>query len=71
MAGAPCDSGDSGYVVRVGLVGLCGLGLMYARAIPSGDSGERGESALRNWKRDCCFDGERDSERRICWRCEK
>lgn len=52
-------------------MGLCGLGLNVARVIPNGERGERGESELRSWKRDCCFDGERESERRICCRCEK
>jgi hypothetical protein len=58
-------SGDSGYIA-VGLVGLCGLGLK-ARASPSGERGERGESVVRSWKREG-LEGERESERRSCWR---
>jgi hypothetical protein len=63
VAGAA--SGDSGCVA-VGLVGLCALGL-NARARPSGDSGERGVSVLRSWKREG-LEGERESERRSCCR---
>jgi hypothetical protein len=61
FAGAAWASGDSGYVA-IGLVGLCDLGVK-ARAIASGEMGERGESELRSWKRDC-LDGERERERR-------
>jgi hypothetical protein len=64
FAGAAWPSGDSGYVA-MGLVTFCALGLK-ARAMASGDMGERGESELRSWKRDC-LDGERESERRSSW----
>jgi hypothetical protein len=69
VAGAACAaSGDSGCVA-VGLVGLRGLGL-NARASPRGESGERGVSVLRSWKREG-LEGERESERRSCCRWEK
>lgn len=71
-AGAACAaSGDSGWCVATGLVGLGTLGL-NARASPSGDSGERGVSVLRSRKREGLdFEGERDSERRSCCSWEK
>jgi len=55
--------------MAVGDVGLRCWGLK-ARARARGEMGERGASALRSWKRDG-FEGERDSERRSCWRWEK
>jgi hypothetical protein len=68
-AGAACAaSGDSG-IVLMGLVGFCDLGVRV-RVIPKGDRGERGVSEARNEKRDC-FDGERESERRMSCREEK
>jgi hypothetical protein len=57
-------SGDSGIIAE-GLLPWCALGLK-ARANAKGESGERGESELRSWKRDG-FEGERESERRSCW----
>jgi hypothetical protein len=65
VVGACTASGDSGYAA-VGLVGFTALGL-NARARPRGESGERGESVVRSWKRDG-LEGERESERRSCWR---
>lgn len=66
FAGGACvPRGDSGYVVT-GLVGLCAFGLK-ARARARGEIGDLGESELRSWKREG-LEGERDSERRSCWR---
>jgi hypothetical protein len=66
VADACTASGDSGYVA-VGLVGLYTFGGLNARVRASGDRGERGESVVRSWKREG-LEGERESERRSCWR---
>jgi hypothetical protein len=68
LAGAACANGDSGKFA-MGLVTLSALG-ENARAMARGEMGERGESELRSWKRDC-LDGERERERRSSWRWEK
>lgn len=71
VVGGACEAnGDSGFAA-MGLVGLCALGLK-ARLSASGESGELGESVfvVRRWKREG-FEGERDRERRSCWREEK
>lgn len=69
LAGTAWASGDSGKVA-VGLVGLWAPLGEKARAIASGEMGERGVSELRSWKRDC-LEGERERERRSSWRWEK
>jgi hypothetical protein len=66
FAGTACASGDSGNVA-MGLVGLWAALGEKARAIASGEMGERGVSELRSWKRDC-LEGERERERRSSWR---
>ena len=68
LGGTDCPRGDSGYVL-FGLVGLCAFGLK-ARASASGEMGERGESDLCNWNREG-LEGERERDRRSCWRCAK